>query len=77
MTAWSRKADFQTCVDWRSNLDSIGLGAGVANIITLAIGITNPIVPIFMVFAGALIRSPSATETAFYDCASFALTEKV
>jgi hypothetical protein len=73
ITAWSRTADYHECVSWRSSLDSFGMGAGVANIAALIAGIANPVIPVVVALAGTLWRYEDATETAYFECAGFAL----
>jgi len=64
---------YSECIAWRSSLDSVGAGAGVANMVTLAAAITNPAVSIGVMFATAYARYDYAKEDAIYECAEFAL----
>jgi len=60
--------DSPNCVTWRTWLDSMGIGAGVANLITIAAGIANPAIPIGIFAASTAIRYDSANKQAIKDC---------
>jgi hypothetical protein len=75
-TAWTRRQDYAECVAWRKNLDSLGFGAGVANIITLTAGIANPLISLALFFIGTYSRNDAATEAAVYECAELQLAKQ-
>ncbi len=56
------------CVTWRTWLDSLGIGAGVANLITIAAGVA-PAVSVAALVAVTAWRYNGAHDTAQTDCA--------
>lgn len=67
---YANSLPYDECVTWRTWLDSLGVGAGAANLITLIAGIANPAIPVLVMAGGALIRSEYAAETAGAECAA-------
>lgn len=65
----ANRQPYWDCVEAKTWLDSFGIGAGVANIVTLAAGVAAP-VSLAVMAVSTLLRHDSARATAMKDCIS-------
>lgn len=71
LTAGTHYMDYDDCMSWRTGLDMVGYGAGVANIATM---LGAPPVGAAITLAGvAWYRYSPAIENARFECAGYAL----
>lgn len=63
--------EYEDCMSWRAGLDSVGFGAGAANIATMLGG--HPAAALAVLAATSFMRYDPAAETAQFECAEYAL----
>lgn len=58
----------EDCVTWRTWLDALGIGAGVANLVTIIAGVASPAIPVAIMAGAAAWRLDGAKAAAEEDC---------
>lgn len=73
LTTWTHYMNYDECVSWRTGLDMVGLGAGLANIASI-LG-SPPVGALVVLASSTLFRYDSANYDAKFDCAQYVLLE--